>query len=63
MVMSYSGFRGAMGINLIEFKLIVLAFALATNAVKTYESDGAGSMMLTLTLVYASLTVCLFRVF
>jgi NhaP-type Na+/H+ or K+/H+ antiporter len=45
MVMSYSGFRGAM------------AFALATNAVKTYESDGAGSMMLTLTLVYASLTI------
>jgi len=45
MVMSYSGFRGAM------------AFALATNAVKTYEDNGVGSMMLTLTLVYASLTI------
>ena len=45
MVLSHSGFRGAM------------AFALATNAAKVFSSDKTGSSMLTLTIVYASFTV------
>lgn len=48
MVMTYSGFRGAM------------AFALASNATKAFTKDDAGSMMLTLTLVYATLTIFIF---
>jgi len=43
-VMGFSGFRGAM------------AFALATTASKTFSREGSGKAMLTLSMVYISLT-------
>jgi len=48
MVLTYAGFRGAM------------AFALAANAASVFTTDDAGSLMLTLTLVYATLTIFIF---
>lgn len=50
-VIIYSGFRGAM------------AFALATHATKTFLRNDAGSQMLTLTLVYAALTIFILGTF
>jgi len=55
-VIIYSGFRGAMGIYS-NYIIFTLAFALATHATKTFLRNDAGSQMLTLTLVYAALTV------